>query len=73
MTSKQILALVIEGKEAIKKTRNIIGDTNYQNAKENTIRKKFASSLTKNAIHGSDSIISAAREIKFFFREEEIF
>lgn len=73
MTSKQILALVIEGKEAVKRTRDIIGDTNYQNAKENTIRKKFASSLTKNVVHGSDSIISAKREIKLFFKDEEIF
>lgn len=73
MTSSHIMVLILEGMNAIKKTREIIGDTNYKVAKDNTIRKKFAKSLTENAIHGSDSINSSNREIKLFFNDNEIF
>lgn len=73
MTSSYIIAMIIEGDDAINKTREIIGHTNYKLAKENTIRQKFATSLTENAVHGSDKNTSAIREIKLFFKKTEIF
>ena len=50
-----------------------MGATNFVNAKEGTIRKEFASSIERNAVHGSDSLENAKIEIEFFFKENEIF
>jgi len=67
MTSGPIVALILEGKNAVLKNREIMGNTNPKLAKPGTIRYQFASSIDENAVHGSDSILTAKEEIKFFF------
>lgn len=73
MTSYPIIVQVLEGEDAIKKNRKIMGKTNYLEAEEGTIRKLFATSTRENCVHGSDSPESAEREINFFFNKLEIF
>ncbi|MBQ7704710.1 MAG: nucleoside-diphosphate kinase [Selenomonadaceae bacterium] len=73
MTSAPLMALILGGDNAISKVREINGATNPAKAAEGTIRKLFAESVTKNAVHASDSPESAAREIKIFFSEIEQF
>lgn len=73
MTSAPLMALVLGGENAIERVRKINGATNPAKADEGTIRKLFAESVTKNAVHASDSAESAAREIKIFFSEIEQF
>jgi nucleoside-diphosphate kinase len=67
MTSGPVVAQVLEGEDAIDKNREWLGATNPQEATVGTIRRDFASSVDANAVHGSDSAISAAREIAYFF------
>ena len=52
--------------------RDVMGATNPANAAEGTIRKQFAESIEANSVHGSDSLENAAREIEFFFSDQEI-
>ena len=73
MTSGPVIVQVLEGEDAIKKNRKIMGKTNYVEAEEGTIRKMFATSIRENCVHGSDSPENAKREISFFFSELEIF
>jgi len=73
MTSGPIVVQVLEGENAILLNRELMGATNPANADEGTIRKLYADSLSFNAVHGSDSPTSAAREIAYFFNENEIF
>jgi nucleoside-diphosphate kinase len=73
MSSNPCLVTVWEGEGAIKKAREVIGATDPAQAKEATIRKMYATDNRHNAVHGSDSIKSAEREIAFFFNHEEIF
>ena len=61
--SGEVVVQILEGKDAIKSYRSLMGSTNPEEAKEGTLRKLFAESLSKNAVHGSDSPESAAREI----------
>ena len=63
---------VLEGKGAIAKNRELMGATNPKNAAPGTIRADFAESVEANAVHGSDSPESAAREIAYFFKADEI-
>lgn len=72
MTSGPVVVQVLEGENAIAVNREIMGATNPANAKEGTIRKDFAESTGRNAVHGSDSEKSAAREIAYFFEPGEI-
>ena len=72
MTSGPVMVQVLEGEGAIGKNRDIMGETNPQAAAPGTIRADFASSIDANAVHGSDSPESAAREIAFFFAPNEI-
>jgi len=72
MTSGPILVQVLEGEGAIALNRALMGATNPENAEAGTIRKDFAESTGRNAVHGSDSSASAAREISYFFNAEEI-
>lgn len=72
MTSGPIVAVVLSGPDAIKKNRELMGATDFQKAAPGTLRKNFATSVTKNAVHGSDSVASARREISFFFADDEI-
>ena len=72
MTSAPLIALVLEGENAISRVREINGKTNPKDAAEGTIRKLYAESGSRNAVHASDSSESAAREIPIFFNETEI-
>lgn len=72
MTSGPVVVQVLEGKDAITKNREIMGATNPQEAAEGTIRRDFAKSIDANAVHGSDSPASAAREIAYFFKQSEL-
>ena len=72
MTSGPVVVQVLEGEGAIAKNRDLMGATNPQEAAEGTIRADFASSIDANAVHGSDSAESAAREIAYFFASSEL-
>ncbi len=72
MTSGPVMVMVLKGENAVKRNREIMGATNPADAKENTLRKLYAASLEANAVHGSDSVISAEREISYFFEKMEL-
>ena len=72
MTSGPVVVQVLEGDNAISLNRDLMGATNPQEAASGTIRADFASSIDANAVHGSDSASSAAREVAYFFSEDEI-
>ncbi len=72
MTSGPVVVQVLEGEGAIAKNRELMGATNPQEAEAGTIRADFAESIDENAVHGSDSPESAAREIDYFFTAEEL-
>ena len=72
MCSGPIVVQVLEGEDAVKRNREIMGATNPEEAAEGTIRKKYALSLEKNSVHGSDSLENAQIEISHFFSEEDI-
>ena len=67
MTWGPVQVQVLEGEEAISKYRDVMGNTNPQEAAPGTIRADFADSIDANAVHGSDSPESAKREIEYFF------
>jgi nucleoside-diphosphate kinase len=69
MTSGPVVAMALEGEDAIAKNREIMGATNPANAAPGTIRADFADSFTENAVHGSDAADTAEVEIGFFFPE----
>ena len=69
MTSGPIIVQMIEGENAIDLYRKAMGATNPAEADENTIRKKFATSIQENAVHGSDNENNALKELNFFFKE----
>ncbi len=72
MTSGPVVVQVLEGENAIAKNRELMGATNPKEAAAGTIRADFAESIDANAVHGSDSATSAAREIAYFFTDAEI-
>ncbi|MHB8420374.1 MAG: nucleoside-diphosphate kinase [Myxococcales bacterium] len=72
MTSGPLLAMVLEGENAVAKNREIMGATDPKKADPGTIRKDFATDMEKNTVHGSDSPENAAIEIAFFFDQLEI-
>jgi nucleoside-diphosphate kinase len=72
MTSGPVSVQVLEGEGAILKNRDLMGATNPQEAAAGTIRADFATSIDANAVHGSDSETSAAREVAYFFGDDEI-
>jgi nucleoside-diphosphate kinase len=72
MRSGPVMVQVLEGEDAIATNRRLMGATNPKEAAPGTIRADFAESIDANAVHGSDSPESAAREISFFFEESEI-
>ncbi|HUT77428.1 MAG TPA: nucleoside-diphosphate kinase [Polyangia bacterium] len=73
MTSGPICAFVLEGEDAVGRARKVMGATNPADAAPGSIRATYGESITENAIHGSDSPNSAAREIGFYFRGFDIF
>ena len=72
MTSGPVVVQVLEGDNAITANRKLMGATNPKDAEPGTIRADFAESVEANAVHGSDSPASAAREIEFFFGPDDI-
>src|SRR6478736_3712309 len=71
MTSGPVLLMVLEGEGAVALNREIIGATDPAKAASGTIRKDFADDIEANAVHGSDSLKSAEREISYFFDKSE--
>ncbi len=69
MTSGPIVVQILEGDNAVELYRKVMGSTNPDEAEENTIRKKFATSIQENAVHGSDSEENALKELNFFFKK----
>lgn len=67
MISGAVMVQVLEGEDAIKKTRNLMGATDPKNAEKGTIRADYAASIEANAIHGSDAPETAAVEIAYYF------
>jgi nucleoside-diphosphate kinase len=72
MCSGPVMVQVLEGEDAIKKNRDLMGATNPKQAAPGTIRADFAASIEENVVHGSDGPQTAATEIAFFFSEAEI-
>ena len=72
MSSGPCLPMVLEGDNAISRYRDLMGATNYKEATKGTIRRKFATDIEKNVVHGSDALETAAFEISYFFSQLEI-
>src|SRR5690606_1081282 len=72
MISGPVVVQVLEGEDAVKRNREVMGATNPADAAEGTIRKTFAESIEANSVHGSDSDENAKIEIEYFFKPEEI-
>ena len=72
MTSGPVIIQVLEGDNAVARHRDIMGATDPKKAAPGTIRADFAASIDENAVHGSDSVENAAREISYFFRVTEL-
>ena len=68
LSSGPIVAMILEGDNAVKVNRKLMGATNPKEAEEKTIRKLYGISIDKNSVHGSDSIENARNEINFFFK-----
>lgn len=73
MTSGPVLVMVLQGENAIARNRQIMGATDPSKAEPGTVRADFATSIERNAIHGSDSLQTAKSEVPFFFKQNEIF
>ncbi len=73
MTSAPVMLMVLEGENAVARNREIMGATNPEEAAEGTLRKLYAKSIEANAVHGSDSLQSAEREVSYFFEKSEIY
>lgn len=72
MMSEPVVVQVLEGEDAVKRNRDVMGATNPADAEEGTIRKEYALSIGENSVHGSDSEENAAIEIAYFFNDDEI-
>lgn len=72
MMSEPVVVQVLEGEDAVKRNRDVMGATNPADAEDGTIRKEFALSIGENSVHGSDSEENAAIEIAYFFNDDEI-
>ncbi|MWP49350.1 MULTISPECIES: nucleoside-diphosphate kinase [unclassified Gilliamella] len=72
MTSDPIVVLVLEGENAVKRYRDLMGSSDLSKATAGTLRADFADNTTENSVHGSDSLLSAEREIAYFFIDNEI-
>ena len=68
LSSGPITVMILEGENAIKENRRIMGATDPKNAENGTIRKQYGISIDKNSVHGSDSLDNAEKEIQFFFK-----
>jgi nucleoside-diphosphate kinase len=72
MTSGPVVPMALEREDAVAKYREVIGATDPAEAAEGTIRKLYAESKGRNAVHGSDSDENAAQEIRFFFKDSDL-
>ncbi len=72
MISGPVVVQVLEGDNAVKLNRDVMGATNPEDAEEGTVRKEFAESIEANSVHGSDSLENAQKEISFFFANIEL-
>jgi len=72
MTEGPVIVMALEREDAVKKLREVMGATNPANAAEGTIRKLYAASIERNAIHGSDAPETAQVELGYFFRTTEL-
>jgi nucleoside-diphosphate kinase len=72
MTEGPVIVMALEREDAIKKLREVMGATNPANALDGSIRKLYASSIERNAIHGSDAPETAEVELRYFFRTTEL-
>lgn len=73
ITSGPVVAMIVEGNEAVKVVRSMMGTTNPVESAPGTIRGDFATNIAHNVIHGSDSVASAEREIGIYFMDREKF
>lgn len=73
VTSHPLVAMVVEGKEAVEVVRLIVGPTNASKAPAGTVRGDFSNSTSRNVIHASDSLETAKKEVARFFKDEELF
>ena len=73
ITSTPIIALVLEGEKAVERIRKVMGATDPARAEPGTIRADFGIDIQRNAVHGSDSVENADKEIGLFFSENEIY
>ena len=72
MTEGPIIVMALEREDAIRKLREVMGATNPANAAEGTIRKRFATNIERNCVHGSDAAETAETELGFFFSAAEL-
>jgi nucleoside-diphosphate kinase len=72
MTSGPVMLMCLQGEGAVLKNREIMGATDPKKASPGTVRSKFGDNVGENAVHGSDSATSAARELALFFEKQEI-
>lgn len=72
MTEGPVIVMALEREDAVKKLREVMGATNPANAAEGTVRKLYAESIERNAMHGSDAPEAAAQELAYFFNAIEL-
>ena len=70
LSSGPIVAMILEGENAVLSNRKLMGATDPKKAEDNTIRKLYGISIDKNSVHGSDSVDNAKKEISFFFKNQ---
>ena len=70
LSSGPIIAMILEGENAVLQNRSLMGATDPKKAEDNTIRKLYGISIDKNSVHGSDSVDNAKKEIEFFFKDQ---
>lgn len=73
MTRGPVVVMALQGENAVAKNREIMGATNPAEADEGTIRALYADSIGENTVHGSDSLENAAKEVKYFFSDIQVF
>ena len=73
MTRSPVVVMVLEGEDAIARNRKVMGATDPADADEGTLRARYASGIEENTVHGSDSPENAAKEIKYFFSDVQVF
>jgi nucleoside-diphosphate kinase len=72
MTEGPVIVMALEREDGVKKLREVMGATNPANAAEGTVRKLYAESIERNAIHGSDAPETAEQELRYFFTTQEL-